>query len=511
MARISNNTSKSTIFLIFGGTGDLTKRKIMPALYNLFLDKWLPENFAIIGTSFVKMNDEKYKAELLSAMTQFSRKGKPKKEDWARFTSHITYKIADFTDAKTFEPFGEMITQYKKEWDETPSIIYYCAVAPHFFSTIAENISKSKLENDPETTRIIVEKPFGRDLESAKELNSKLLNIFTENQIYRIDHYLGKEVVQNIMAFRFANEIMEPLWNRNHVEHVQISVTEQIGVGSRGEYFDHAGILRDMIQNHLLQLLCIIAMEPPINFDADEVRNRKVDVLKAMRKIEHADIEAMSARGQYSSGWIEGTEVSGYRKEKDVDPESNTETFAALKLFVDNWRWQGVPFYLRTGKRLFKTASIITIQFREVSHNIFLSEKSGVPKQNRLVISIQPDMAIRLQLQSKIPGLEMVLNTVDVLFDYFGSKNSDSPKAYETLLLDAIIGDQTLFMRADQVEDAWELITPILDYWGKTTAPNFPNYSADSWGPEDADALITKDGYHWFNFPEKTRLTDEKP
>ncbi|MDD2528417.1 MAG: glucose-6-phosphate dehydrogenase [Lentimicrobiaceae bacterium] len=501
---ISTNISRPAIFLIFGGTGDLTKRKIVPALYNLFLDKWLPENFAIIGTSFVEMDDDKYKAQLLSAVTEFSRKGKPKKEDWTRFTSHVAYQISDFTDSKTFEPFGKLIAKYKKAWEETPSIIYYCAVAPHFFSTIAENISKSKLENDPETTRIIVEKPFGSDLESARELNSKLLEIFSENQIYRIDHYLGKEVVQNIMAFRFANEIMEPLWNRNHVEHVQISVTEQIGVGSRGEYFDNAGILRDMIQNHLLQLLCIIAMEPPINFDADEVRDRKVDVLKAVRKIEPANIESLSARGQYGPGWIEGTEVSGYREEKNVDPESNTETFAALKLYVDNWRWQGIPFYLRTGKRLFKTASVITIQFREVSHNIFPSEKSGVPRQNRLVISIQPDMAIRLQLQSKLPGLEMVLNTVDVVFDYFGNKSSDTPKAYETLLLDAIIGDQTLFMRADQVEAAWELIMPVLDYWGRTTAPNFPNYSADSWGPEDADALITKDGFHWFNFPEKT-------
>ncbi|GAB1405647.1 hypothetical protein MASR1M74_28290 [Lentimicrobium sp.] len=355
-----------------------------------------------------------------------------------------------------------------------------------------------------------MKKPFGSDLESARELNNKLLNTFSEQQIYRIDHYLGKEVVQNIMAFRFANEIMEPLWNRNHVDHVQISVTEQIGVGSRGEYFDHAGILRDMIQNHLLQLLCTIAMEPPINFDADEVRNRKVDVLKAVREIKPEEVEFMSARGQYNAGWIEGTEVAAYRREKDVDHESNTETFAALKLYIDNWRWQGVPFYLRTGKRLYKTASVITMQFHEVSHNIFQSGISGVPKPNRLVISIQPDMAIRLQLQSKIPGLEMVLNTVDVVFDYFGNKSSDTPKAYETLLLDAMIGDQTLFMRADQVEAAWKLIAPVLENWERNTAPNFPNYSAGSWGPEDADTLITRDGYHWFNFPEKSKLSGEE-
>ncbi|MGO3183864.1 MAG: glucose-6-phosphate dehydrogenase [Aequorivita sp.] len=505
MAKTSNKKTNPTIFLIFGGTGDLTKRKIMPALYNLFLDDWLPEKFAIIGTSSTKMGDEKYISDLQAAVNQFSRTGKTKSDDWKKFSSHITHQTADITDVSTFKPFGDLIGNYKKEWENTPSIIYYCAVSPHFFSTIAENISKAKLENDPETTRIIVEKPFGNDLESAKELNKKLLSIFDETQIYRIDHYLGKEVVQNVMAFRFANAIMEPLWNRNHIEHVQISVTEQIGIGSRGGYFDHAGILRDMVQNHLMQLLCIIAMEPPINFKADEVRDRKVDVLKAMRKIDPGKVESMSTRGQYSSGWIEGKEVKGYRDEKNVEPKSNTETYAALKLYVDNWRWQGVPFYLRTGKRLFKTSSVITIQFKEVPHNIFLAEESGTPNQNRLVISIQPDMAIRFQLQSKVPGLEMTLNTVDIVFDYFGSKKSDSPEAYETLLLDAITGDQTLFMRADQVEAAWELIMPILNYWEKNTAPNFPNYSADSWGPENAEALIAKDGYHWFNLPEKNK------
>ena len=502
MLKTSNKKSDPTIFIIFGGTGDLTKRKIMPALYNLFLANWLPDNFSIIGTSSTKTSDEKYIGDLLDAINEFSRNGKAKKEEWTKFASHITFQDADITDANAFKPFGKLIEKYKKDWQETPSIIYYCAVAPRFFCTIAENISKSKIENDLATTRIIVEKPFGIDLESAKDLNRKLLSIFDEKQIYRIDHYLGKEVVQNIMAFRFANSIMEPLWNRNHVEHVQISVTEQIGIGSRGNYFDNAGILRDMIQNHLLQLLCIVAMEPPTNFNADEVRDRKVDVLKAMRKIETGKVESISARGQYSSGWIEGKEVLGYREEENVKENSNTETYAAMKLHIDNWRWQGVPFYLRTGKRLFKSASTITIQFKEIPHNIFVSENAAAPKQNRLVISIQPDMAIRFQLQSKVPGLEMNLNTVDVVFDYAGSKKTDSPEAYETLLLDAITGDQTLFMRADQVEAAWELIMPILSYWEKNKEQNFPNYSADSWGPENAEALIAKDGFHWFNLPD---------
>lgn len=498
----NNKESNSAIFIIFGGTGDLSHRKIFPALYNLFLEDRLPKKLAIIGSGRSKLTDAKYRSTLLDAVNEFSRRGKAKKEDWDEFASKITYQAVNIKDISEYSAFKERIEAIQQEWKEKPSIIYYCAVSPEFFCTIAENISKSKLENNEDTTRIVIEKPFGSDLKTAKVLNDRLLSIFKEKQIYRIDHYLGKEVVQNIMAFRFANAIMEPLWNRNHIEHVQISVTEQIGVGSRGGYFEHAGILRDMVQNHLLQLLCIIAMEPPISFDADVVRDRKVEVLKAMRRIVPGKIDSIAARGQYGPGWVEGKEVPGYREEEDVDPDSNTETYAALKFYVDNWRWQGVPFYLRTGKRLFKTASLITIKFREVPHNMFQCEDENSPKQNRLVISIQPDMGIRLQLESKIPGLEMRLNTVDMVFDYAGKTRSDAPEAYETLLLDIISGDQTLFMRADQVEAAWELIMPVLNSWENNKMRNFPNYPADSWGPENAEALIAKDGFHWFNLPE---------
>lgn len=503
MQNTSDTKVNPTVLIIFGGNGDLTKRKIIPALYNLFLENRLPENFAIIGTSRTKFTDEKYRDSLLSGINDFSRTGKAKKEEWATFSSKIYYQAADIKDVASYNDFDSRIRKLKDEWKQTPSILYYCAVSPDLFCTIAENISKSKLENNKETTRIIIEKPFGRDLESARSLNTKLLTIFDEKQIYRIDHYLGKEVVQNIMAFRFANTIMEPLWNRTHIEHVQISVTEHIGVEDRGSYFDHAGILRDMIQNHLLQLLCIVAMEPPVNFEADLVRDRKVEVLKSIRKIVPGMIDTMAVRGQYGAGWVEGKEVPGYRDEQDVDTDSNTETYAAMKFYVDNWRWQGVPFYLRTGKRLFKSASYIIIQFREVPHNIFTNNEINLPKPNRLIISIQPDMAIRFQLESKTPGLEMTLNTVDMVFDYSGKARIDTPEAYETLLLDVISGDQTLFMRADQVEAAWEVVMPVLDYWESNKMTNFPNYPANSWGPENAEALIAKDGFHWINLPQK--------
>ncbi|KIA86025.1 glucose-6-phosphate dehydrogenase [Kaistella jeonii] len=503
MTKTSVIETTPTVLIIFGGNGDLTKRKIIPALYNLFLENRLPEKFAIIGTSRTKFTDEKYRSSLLVGINEFSRTGKAKKEDWAKFSANITYQAANIKDVASYNDFEASISKLKAEWKQDPAILYYCAVSPDLFCTIAENVSKSKLENNKDTTRIIIEKPFGRDLDSAKTLNAKLLTIFDEKQIYRIDHYLGKEVVQNVMAFRFANTIMEPLWNRTHIEHVQISVTEQIGVEDRGSYFDHAGILRDMIQNHLLQLLCIIAMEPPVNFDADLVRDKKVEVLKAMRKIIPGMIDKVAVRGQYGPGWVEGKEVPGYRDEIDVDPGSNTETYAAMKFYVDNWRWQGVPFYLRTGKRLYKSASHIIIQFREVPHNMFTNKAENLPKQNRLIISIQPDMSIKFQLESKTPGLEMTLNTVDMVFDYLGKTKIDSPEAYETLLLDVISGDQTLFMRADQVEAAWEVVMPVLDYWENNKMPDFPNYPANSWGPENAEALIAKDGFHWINLPDK--------
>lgn len=489
------------IFVIFGGTGDLSCRKLAPALYNLFIDGWLPEQFAIIGTGRSPLTDEQFAEKIRDGINRFSRSGEVIKDKWDLFSQHLVYNVADIKDGEAYKIFGEKISKYENEWQAKASLIYYLAVSPDFFPVIAENISKNKLAEDAGKARIVIEKPFGHDIESARSLNTLLKERFHEKQVYRIDHYLGKETVQNIMAFRFANSILEPTWNRNFIEHVQISVTEKLGVEERGDYYDHSGALRDMIQNHLLQLLCLVAMEPPINFTAEEVRDRKVDVLKAMRKFTPEDVRMSAVRGQYGGGWMEGKEVPGYREEPKVDTASNTETFAAIKFFVDNWRWDGVPFYVRTGKRMHQTESIIAIQFKDVPHRVFPSEATESWQQNRLIISIQPEMSIRLQLQTKRPGLDMLLNTVDMVFDYKGTYTSQAPEAYETLLLDIMLGDQTLFMRGDQVEFAWDLLMPILKTWQNRQSLNFPNYSADSWGPEVAEALIARDGFHWFALP----------
>ena len=490
-----------TIIVIFGGTGDLTSRKLGPAVYNLHLSGFLPEDFVIIGTGRTKLTDAKYQTLLEAGINDFSRTGKATKKGWTAFAPKITYCPVDIKVADTFVELKHRIEGFQKDFGKQSQVIYYLAVAPNFFPLIAAELNKHGLTGNADNCRIVIEKPFGHDLKSAIELNEQLKCIFKEKQIYRIDHYLGKEAVQNIMAFRFANSLMEPLWNRNYIDHVQISVTEQLGVEERGGYYEGAGALRDMVQNHLLQLLCIIAMEPPISFDANEVRNRKVDALKSVRAFNPNDVRFNAVRGQYSKGWMEGEETVGYRSEQGVDPHSNTETFAAIKFFIDNWRWQGVPFYVRTGKRLQNSASLISIQFKDVPHQIFDKQVSETWQQNRLVISIQPEMSIRLQVQAKRPGLDMVLNPVDMIFDYQGTNAQETPEAYETLLLDIMTGDQTLFMRGDQVEAAWELIMPILSTWDTKPSLNFPNYSAHSWGPEPAEALIARDGFHWFTLP----------
>src|SRR5699024_9407295 len=404
---------------------------------------------------------------------------------------------------------AETIEEFDEETEKKVHRLFYLSVPTRFIADISQTLSSSGIADDKEHARLIVEKPFGRDLESAKKLNELLTRDFDEHQIYRIDHYLGKETVQNIMVFRFANALFEPVWNRNYIDHVQITVSEQVGVGHRGGYYEHAGALRDMIQNHLLQLLCLVAMEPPVSFDADEVRNKKLDVLHALRKYDEEEINQVAVRGQYAPGWMQGKQVQGYRSEDGVSPDSQTETYAALKFFVDNWRWQDVPFYVRTGKRMPKKTSVITIQFRPVPHKSFPEEALENWHPNRLIISIQPEKGMRLRFQAKQPGLEMLLNPVDMTFNYDQTYSEEPPEAYETLLLDVMEGDATLFMRDDQVEAAWEILMPIINVWESTIPLDFPNYEAGTLGPEDAEALIAKDGNHWVMLPLSTTKDDK--
>jgi glucose-6-phosphate 1-dehydrogenase len=486
-----------TILIILGATGDLTWRKLIPGIYNLYLDRWIPEQFAVLGVSHVKMSNEGFRKHLHEGVDKFSRRGKTKKTEWNAFAPCLSLSQGEFDQASTYTHIGKEIAALEKKWKTKACRIFYMAVPPLFFESIAKYLGSSGLANDKLLSRVVIEKPFGRDLQSAEELNGLLHSIFDESQIYRIDHYLGKETVQNILAFRFANALFEPIWNRNYIDHVQITVSEQIGVENRGNYYETAGALRDMIQNHILQLLCLIAMEPPVSFEADEVRNRKVDVLNALREINSEEVHKFAVRGQYGSGWIEGKKVKSYRQEPDVSKDSHVETFAAVKLFLDNWRWQGVPFYLRTGKRMSETSSVITIQFNPVPHQSFPHEATVNWQPNRLVLSIQPHMGIRMRFQAKRPGLKMVLSPVDMVFNYSESYTSGTPEAYETLLLDIMQGDSTLFMRADQVESAWKILMPIVKTWEDNPSVNFPNYAAGTPGPEDAEALIARDGHTW--------------
>ena len=415
----------------------------------------------------------------------------------AGFAARIYYQQADFLDQQSYVRLGERLGEFEQEWGSEAQRIFYCATPSTMFAEIPPRLSEAGLSEPRDRSRVVIEKPIGHDLESARELNRKLINHFAESQIFRIDHYLGKETVQNLLAFRFANALFEPIWDRRYVDHVAITVAEKLGVEHRGGYYDHAGALRDMVQNHLLQVLCMIAMEPPVSFAAEEIRNKKIDVLHAVRPIAHGDVHAFAARGQYGKGWIKGEEVPAYADEEGVASHSTTETFAAVKLFVDNWRWQDVPFYLRTGKRLPVTASEVSIRFRAVPHQAFSTDAALDWCPARLVVCIHPDEGIVLKFQAKQPGPKMRLSPVDMRFSYEEAFRASSPDPYETLLWDVIINDATLFMRADQVEAAWSLLMPILDVWAASPANDFPNYNAGTWGPEAAEVLIAQDGRSW--------------
>jgi len=495
--------------VIFGASGDLTRRKLVPALYNLFLDGYLPNRFAVIGVGRKAMTDDDFQQRMRDGVDQFSRRGKAEDETWKEFARHLSFLSADADDPATYSTLEERLSAHDQEWGTKAHRIFYQATPPLLVETIVQHIGKTRLAHDRQRTRIVLEKPFGHDLASARELNNMLTGVFDESQIYRIDHYLGKETVQNILAFRFANALFEPIWDRRYIDHVQITVAEKVGVEHRGGYYDHAGALRDMIQNHLLQILCLIAMEPPVAFDADEIRDRKVDVLRAIRQRPQIHLHEFAVRGQYGAGWIQGEHVAAYRDEPGVDPDSPTETFAAVKLFVDNWRWQDVPFYLRTGKRLPTRASQVLIQFRPVPHQSFPSSAGLDWQPNRLLIHIQPEESIVLRFQAKQPGPAMRLSPVEMRFCYRDAFDATPPEAYETLLLDVILGDATLFMRADQVEAAWSVVTPILEGWESVAPVGFANYQAGTWGPEAAEALIAQDGRSWLQ-PDETTMEEKR-
>jgi glucose-6-phosphate 1-dehydrogenase len=485
--------------IIFGASGDLTRRKLMPALFALYAARTLPEPSAIVGVARTEMSTDEFRRRMQEAIVEFGRVQPPSDIVWERFARTLFYLPGDPKDPELYPRLKRFLEEIERGRRGPENRLFYCATPPSLYDDIVEHLGAARLARSQDGwTRIVVEKPFGQDYDTACALNRQLARVFREEQIYRIDHYLGKETVQNLLVFRFANGIFEPLWNRNHVAHVQITVAESIGVETRGAYYEEAGALRDMMQNHLLQLLCLIAMEPPVTFDAAPVRDEKNKVLQAIRPIDRTQVAEVALRGQYGPGFVEGKHVVGYREEKGVARDSRTETYAALKLFVDNWRWAGVPFYLRTGKRLAKRVSEIVIQFRRTPHMIFRRHPTGVGP-NQLVLRIQPGEGIALTVAAKVPGPDLHLAPVTLDFRYGEVFGGQPPEAYERLLLDVIHGDATLFARGDWVEQAWAILAPVLEAWRESAAPP-PVYEAGSWGPAEADTFITGwDGWAWRN------------
>jgi glucose-6-phosphate 1-dehydrogenase len=481
-------TPESCAVVIFGASGDLTHKKLFPALYSLAFRHLLPRNFAVLGVARTEGSDEEFREEMKSAVQEHGRD--PFRDDiWETLAEGMRYLDMDFRDDASWNKVTKALAEMDKNLGTGGNRVYYFAVPPAAIGTLVEEIGKRRA---PGWNRLVIEKPFGSDLESAQELNDLLGKEFDESEVFRIDHYLGKETVQNMLALRFANGIFEPVWNRQFIDHVQVTVAESIGIEGRAGYYESAGVIRDVFQNHLLQLVALTAMEPPIDFSAEAVRNEKVKVLRSL----HTPGPKHVVRGQYGRGWIEGEEVIGYREEEGVASDSVTDTFIAAKLFVDNWRWADTPFYVRAGKRLARRETTISIQFQRAPHPPFEAIAGEGLRPNVLVVHIQPDEGVSLSMGAKVPGAGMTIRPVHMDFLYGGTFRTGIPEAYERLILDVMLGDQTLFTRADEVNEEWSLVDAIVAFWQRDK-PVFPNYSAGTWGPQASNELMQRDGRSW--------------
>ena len=505
----STHPAPPCTIVIFGAAGDLTKRKLIPALYNLKESKLLPDTFAVIGVARAEMTDGEFRRRLSDDMREFAT-DQIDPELWRWLEERLFYLSGDFGDDQTYQNLKERLNKIDTEQKTSGNFLFYLATAPDYFAPVVQRLGAAGLtsEKDSGWRHVIVEKPFGSDLKSAMKLNADIKDVLDERQIYRIDHYLGKETVQNIMVFRFGNSIFEPIWNRRYIDSVQISAAEKVGVEQRGGYYEKAGALRDMVPNHLLQLVTLTAMEPPISFDANAVRDEQTKILHAIQHPSTEEAARRAVRGQYDAGEIDGEKVPAYRSEPNVAPDSEVETFVALKLLIDNWRWADVPFYLRTGKRLAARDTEIAITFKHPPFSLFRKTPIDRLTTNRLVLHIQPDEGISLRFGAKVPGPVLGIGSVDMDFDYEDYFGDTPSTGYERLLYDCMLGDATLFQRADQVEAGWAVVAPIQEIWSERGRGPLPTYPAGSWGPVEADELLKSDNRVWektYNVADKTK------
>jgi glucose-6-phosphate 1-dehydrogenase len=501
----------SSGIVIFGASGDLAHRKLYPALFDLYYAGHLPENFFVIGFARSDWNDQDFRKQVLKTLKEI---GKPDPAKQKKFVSHLYYRVADLDDTASFHRLAVTLKELDQKYKTQGNVMYHLAIPPEACGNVVAQLDRAHLINPSKKggpwTRVIFEKPFGHDLESARALNHDIHQYLKEEQIYRIDHYLGKETVQNILMFRFANSIFEPIWNRRYIDNIQIMVYETLGVEQRAAYYDHAGVIKDMFQNHILQLLALCTMEPPIRFNAEQYRDEKTKVFHALRPIPKGKVNDYVVRGQYGPGKLGAKKVIGYRQEEGVNSRSQTDTFVAMKLFIDNWRWQGVPFYLRSGKRMNAYGTEILIQFKQIPHSMFFSVPPDHFASNILCFRVQPDEGISLRIEAKQPGPEFSLASLNFNFEYKNVFHTRLMGPYERLLLDCMHGDQTLFIREDQVELSWAFIDRILEEWKKSPGPKFPNYASGSWGPEVANKLIEQDGRKWRNYVANYSATTDE-